>query len=119
MKLLVILFILKLYARINIDQSVFYHYYRKYLKKIVYDQLYEYMENFLSELLSGFRKTYSTQHVLLRLPQKWQAELDSGGYLSTILMDLSKAYDCFSHDLFIAKLEAYGLDIGSLNFLLD
>ena len=34
-------------------------------------------------------------------------------------MDLSKACDCLSHDLLIAKLEAYGLDVGSLNFLLD
>ena len=34
-------------------------------------------------------------------------------------MDLCKAYDCLSHDLLIAKLEAYGLDIGSLNVLLD
>ena len=34
-------------------------------------------------------------------------------------MVLSKAYDCLSHDLLIAKLEAYGLDVGSLNFLLD
>ena len=25
-------------------------------------------------------------------------------------MGLSKAYDCFSHDLLIAKFEAYGLD---------
>ena len=33
-------------------------------------------------------------------------------------MDLSKAYDCLSHDLLIAKLEPYVLDIGSLNFLL-
>ena len=32
---------------------------------------------------------------------------------------LSKGYDCLSHDLLIAKLEAYGLDVGSLNFLLD
>ena len=34
-------------------------------------------------------------------------------------MDLSKAYGCLSHDLLISKLEAYGLDVGSLNFLLD
>ena len=75
--------------------------------------------NFLSELYCGFRKAHSTQHALFRLIQKWQAELDSGGYVGTILMDLSKAYDCLSHDLLIAKLEAYGLDIGSLNLLLD
>ena len=34
-------------------------------------------------------------------------------------MNLSKAYDCLSHDLLIAKLEAFGFDIDSLNFLLD
>ena len=34
-------------------------------------------------------------------------------------MEFSKASDCLSHDLFIAKLKAYGLDVGSLNFLLD
>ena len=34
-------------------------------------------------------------------------------------MDLSKAYDCLPRDLLIAKLEAYGLDNGSLNLLLD
>ena len=55
------------------------------------DQLYEYLENFLNELLCGFRKSHSTQHVLFRIIQKWQAELDSKGYVSTILMDLSKA----------------------------
>ena len=32
-------------------------------------------------------------------------------------MDLSKAYDCLAHDLLIAKLEAYNLDMASL-FLL-
>ena len=69
--------------------------------------------------MCGFQKAHSTQHALFGLLQKWQAELDLVGYVGTIFMDLSKAYDCFSHDLLIAKSEAYGLDIGSLNFLLD
>ena len=69
--------------------------------------------------MCGFRKAHSTQHVLFKLIRKWQAELDSGGHVGTILMDLSKVYDCLSHDLLIAKLEAYRLDVGSLNFPLD
>ena len=32
-------------------------------------------------------------------------------------MGLSKAYDCLPHDLLIAKLEAYGLDMNSLALL--
>ena len=83
------------------------------------DQLYEYIVPFLNQLLCGFRKAHSTQHALFRLLQKWQKELDSGGFIGTILMDLSKAYDCLPHDLLIAKLEAYGPGNGSLNLLLD
>ena len=83
----------------------------------MYDQLYKYIVHFLNQLLCGFRKAHSAQHALLRLLQKWQKELDSGGFIGTILMDLSKAYDCLPHDLLIAKLEAYGLGNGSLNLL--
>ena len=91
----------------------------KVFEKIMYDQLYEYIEHFLNQLLCGFREANSTQHALFRLLQKWQKERDSGGLIGTILMDLSKAYDCLAHDLLIAKLEAYGLDNDSLNLLLD
>ena len=53
----------------------------KVFEKIMYDQLYEYIEHFLNHLLCGFRKAHSTQHALFRLLQKWQKELDSGGLL--------------------------------------
>ena len=65
----------------------------------MYDQLYEYIEKFLNVLLYGFRKAHSTQHTLFRLIQSWESELDQNGFVGTILMDLSKAYDCLSHDL--------------------
>ena len=59
------------------------------------------------------------QHPLCRILQKCQKEFDPGRFTGTILMDLLKVYDCLRHDLSIAKLEAYGLGNGSLNFLLD
>ena len=73
----------------------------------MYDQLNEYVETFLKKLLCGFCKAHSKQHALFRFLQKWQKELDSSGIVGTILMDLSKAYDCLPHDLIITKLEAY------------
>ena len=62
----------------------------KVFGKIMYDQLYKYTEHFLLQLLCGFRKAHLTQHALFRLLQIWQKELDSGGFIGTILMDLSK-----------------------------
>ena len=71
----------------------------------------------LSNLLSGFREGYSTQHSLVRVIEAWRKSLDSSGIVGTILMDLSKAYDCLSHELLIAKLEAYGFNEKSLQLM--
>ena len=67
--------------------------------------------------LCGLRKGYSTQYTLFNLIQKWQSCLDKGGVIGAVLMDLSKAYNCLSHDLLFAKLEAYGFNLNSLNLI--
>ena len=87
-------------------------------ERVIYNQLGKYMGTFLNKLC-GFRKAHSTQHALFKLLQRWQNELDNSGLVGTILMDLSKAYDCLPHDLIIAKFEAYDLSKSSLSLLLD
>ena len=55
----------------------------------------------LSALLSGFRQGYSNQHALFRAAETWKRCFDTNGTAGTILIDLSKAYDCIPHDLLI------------------
>ena len=86
----------------------------KLIEKAMADQLEKYFEAIFSNLLCGFRKRYSSQHALLQLLRSWQKSLDDGNIVGTILMDLSKAYDCLPHDLLIAKLAAYQVDFKSL-----
>ena len=82
----------------------------KVYEKLFYKRLSDYVENIFNVILCGFRKAHSTQHALFKLLQSWQKELDEKGMVATVLMDLSKAYDCIPHDLLIAKLNAYGTD---------
>ena len=49
----------------------------------------------------------------------WKEATDNNKTFGALLTDLSKAFDCLSHDLLIAKLHAYGIDIDSLNILQD
>ena len=49
----------------------------------------------------------------------WKGATDSKKGFGALLTDLSKDFDCLGHDLLIAKLHAYGLDIDSLNILQD
>ena len=48
--------------------------------------------------------------------EMWKNTSDKG-YVSAIFMDLSKAFDTLNHNLFIAKLGAYGFERDSLSFM--
>ena len=91
----------------------------KTFERLICDQLKEYLWQYLNSLLCGFRKDHSTQHTLFRLLKKLQNELDTSGFVRTMLMDLSKAYDCLPHSLMIAKFQAYIIRKSGLNLLLS
>ena len=49
--------------------------------------------------------------------ENWKKSLDQRGHYGALLTDLSKAFDCIMYDLLVAKLQVYGFDNDSLNFI--
>ena len=72
---------------------------------------------FLSEYMAAYRENYSANHVLIRLIENWKKGLDQKFLVGTVLMDLSKAFDCVRHDLLIAKLYIYGVSQKAITFI--
>ena len=89
----------------------------KVFEILLIKQISLYVQEYLSPYLRGYRKGFSTQQALLSLIERWKNVLDKKGYAGSVLMDLSKALDTLNHDLFIAKLYAYGFfrKVSSIN----
>ena len=86
----------------------------KIYEKILKNQLIPFLDETLSLFIAAYKKSYGTQHVLIRMIEEWRVKLDNDYIVGAILMDLSKAFDCIPHDLLIAKLHAYGFDENAL-----
>ena len=61
--------------------------------------------------------TCSAQHCLTVMIESMCKALDKGKIAAALLTDLSKAFDCILHDLLIAKMHAYGFNLGSLKLI--
>ena len=72
-------------------------------------QVEDFIKNKLSSLLTGFRKSHSTQQCLVNVVEEWKKKLDNDKTTGSIFIDPSKAFDIINRDLLIPKLEGYRL----------
>ena len=49
--------------------------------------------------------------------EEWKKSLDDKSIIGAVLMDLSQAFECISHDLLVTKLHAYGLSMDAITFI--
>ena len=88
-------------------------------EKCVYKQLSNFFQSLFSKYHCGFKRVLNTQHCLIKLIEQWWKCIDQGLESRALLTELSKAFYCLLHDLLIAKLNAYGVDIPALRFIFD
>ena len=89
----------------------------KVYERILFKQIVEFMDPYFPKFQCGFRKGYSTQQCLIAFIEKWKSAIDQVKSFGAVLTYLSKAFDCFPHELLIAKLHAYGFSLRALRLV--
>ena len=91
----------------------------KVYETLLADQLYAYFDQIFCRMLSAYRKKYGCEHVVVKLVDSWKKAIDNDQYVGTVLMDLSKAFDCIPHALLISKMKAYGLSDNACKLMIS
>ena len=91
----------------------------KIFEKLLCKQLAVFAYQNLSKYYCGFGKGFSTQYFLVAMLERWKGAADDKKVFGVHLTDLSKSFNCLSHELIIAKLNAYGFSLPTLNLIHD
>ena len=89
----------------------------KVFEKEIINQISPYFDTLLHPCVSGFRKGYSCETVLVKMVESIKCSLDKGKIVCGVLMDLSRAFDCVPHKLLIAKFRAYGVSVSACDVI--
>ena len=86
-------------------------------KTYLYHCLTRFVNKVLPDFVSAYTKNFALNHALIRLIEDWKRSLDNKNIFGAVLLDLSKAFDCFPHNLLIAEMSAYGFSMDTLVFM--
>ena len=84
----------------------------------MFNQIVPYFDSVFSKFQYGFRKSFNAQHCLITMVEKWRKTLEESCETGSALTDLAKAFDCIDHNLLIGKLNAYGFEKRSFEFII-
>ena len=95
----------------------------KVCEKIVYNQLYHYLNanKFLLSRQSGFRSLHSTLTALLEATNDhdWSVNIDNGLLNGVVFIDLTKAFDTIDHEIISRKMSFLGFDQAAIRWFLS
>ena len=93
----------------------------KRYEHVVFEQLLNYMEDnkLFYEDQFGFRPGHSTEFASLRFVNTLFKQMDNFYIPTSILIDLSKAFDTLEHDIMLSKLRYYGVSGIELEIFAD
>ena len=91
----------------------------KIYERLMHDNMSDYFNDVLSKFQCGFRKGFGAQNCLLYMIETLRKTCDKHGVFAAVMTDLSKAFDCISHELLITKLNDYGFDETSLKVIIS
>ena len=87
----------------------------KLIKRIVFKQLYEYLNN--NNLFpSRFPPMFSTETALLEVSNEWLWNIDNNFLKGVIFLSLKNAFDIIDYIIMLGKLSLYGVSSHSVNW---
>jgi hypothetical protein len=80
-------------------------------EKVMYKRLISHLNkyNILAKQQFGFRENFSTILTTYNLLDNIYMALNNECTVGGIFCDLKKAFDCVTHDVFLSKMEFYGI----------
>ena len=91
----------------------------KVLERVIFNQIIQYLSsnNLLHPSHHAYRSNHNTTTALIQMYDTWVNAYDNGELSGVCLLDMSAAFDIVDHSLLLKKMDLYGFDQESLEWI--